>query len=104
MTMRRKPTPNPLPRSTAVRPTAPATEPPQSGYASILERARAMGLYAVVAILPLGCMTGSVVACGGARPVEAKSMQGPPGYVPPMETIAPPATSASTAPPPDDDQ
>ncbi len=102
---RRKVTPNPQPRSTRARPIAAASEKTRSTYASILERARAMGLMAVVSIAPLGAMAGSVVACGGARPTQANPYAhgGPPGYVPPMQTIAPPATSGSTTPPEEDD-
>lgn len=101
---RRKVSPKPIERSTTPRAIAPASEAPRSVYAGMLERARALGIFAVVTIAPLGCMAGTVVACGGARPAQPYTATGPAGFVKPIETIAPPAASASTTPPAEDDQ
>lgn len=78
---------------------AAATES-KNRYAAILSRARALGLYAVCTIAPLG-LAGSVAACGAARPVERTPhyQPGGPGEpVPPVETIAPPPSSPAAAP------
>lgn len=80
------------------RPVAPVAATVRS-YASVLDRARALGLFAVVTIAPLG-LAGSVAACGGARPAEARAYPTA-GYVPPVAPIAPPA-SASAQPPPNE--
>jgi len=66
----------------------------------VIARARALGLFAVVTIAPLG-LAGSVAACGGARPVEHNPHYQPGQPVPPVETIAPPpAAPSSSAPAP----
>jgi hypothetical protein len=105
--MRRKTSPTPLLRATSTRPIAPATEQARVGYANVLERARALGLFALVTIAPLG-LAGSVAACGGARPAEARPYPTPMGYAPPpVETIAPPASAApapSAVPPTKQDE
>jgi len=63
-----------------------------------MARARALGLFAAVTIAPLG-LAGSVAACGAARPVDRAPHPGPNGYVPPVETIAPPGPSSSAPAP-----
>jgi len=99
MTTRRKTSPNPIARATEPRPLAPATET-HAPYVSVLARARALGFYAAVVIAPLG-LAGSVSACGAARPVERHPQHepGPTGYVPPVETIAPPGAAPSSSAP-----
>ncbi len=94
---RRKTSPNPIARATEQRPLA-AARVTNAPYASVLASARALGLYAAVVLAPLG-LAGAVAACGGARPVETYPHHGPPGYVPPVETIAPPAAAPSSSAP-----
>ncbi|MBI2391271.1 MAG: hypothetical protein HYV09_16905 [Deltaproteobacteria bacterium] len=101
--MRRKLSPRPLARATSSSdgshgpgtPKGPARAAGPTRYAAVLAKARALGLFTVVTIAPLGLLAGSVSACGAAAPVKAHPQPG--GVAPPLETIEPPA---ATAPPP----
>jgi hypothetical protein len=98
--MRRKTSPRLEPRSSSIRPVAPASS--TSAYGSVLAQAKRLGILAVVTIAPLGALAGTVSACGGAAPVRAYPYEQPQAAVPPpVEPIAPPpAASASTSPVP----
>lgn len=105
---RRKLSPRPEPRGTSSQPLAAAPAGSRSSYAGVLARARALGLFAVTTIAPLGALAGSVSACGAAAPVQAQPYPQPTQYAqpydpnapPPVTPIAPPGAAPSEAPSP----
>lgn len=109
MTVRRKLSPHAVDfvaaQSQSARPLAAQSNARTTIYGSILQKARAAGIFAACTLAPLGALAGSVSACGAAAPVQpypyntAPTATGTQAPTDPSAVNAPP-TGAGTTPAP----